>query len=657
MQQCSRRGAVKAFAFLIALAVLAAGGVAAAETGTTELSSHARKPLQFGRLFRRRQPPAAATAPPPVEPPAAPDAGLLEAAAGQACQVGAWGAFSACVRTGLNEWSQSRSRPLLLPGAKCPELLESTPCEPQLQPKPAADQQALQQVTMAAATAVPLALQAAMHGVMSDQAYNLVPWMRVQGELPVPSALGLQVGYSSAQQTISLSSSSSNAFSLLVAADPLLLYNAVPAVMYVAVTADVSAIGITAATSTINIQPGQQVSLQVLGATKPIPNLLVPTDLTLRALPAAAAAAAAASGSSENVLLQLSALVMRPTPFDKFGFVQFGDVRLSGAAIGGLSSENLGSLTVSAPITVFGVEAPSSFVFDRRMESLVFLADLPQLDLTLLLHSVGVKLWLGKMDVQLTRVRQSYADVAFNGEYITRPAGMWFETDLKFLGMTSTTKFELTEEGASFVSDFSAAEATKAFKAQTTSRVQSILQGVAAALQSAGSSSNVTPAELLAAQSELADAAAAFEAARKKAINAVNAARSSASAAAFNVDSLRQQRSQALDTAFAQYQTADAAYAAAVSKAFVDASNAKATLERTQEEYSAAVAAAQTKKSSVMLYAYYGMTAFGQRLTGNFAVDVNDSPQELKLMVLDVLAGEVLRVVKSTYKDTQQFLL
>lgn len=63
------------------------------------------------------------------------------------------------------------------------------------------------------------------------------------------------------------------------------------------------------------------------------------------------------------------------------------------------------------------------------------------------------------------------------------------------------------------------------------------------------------------------------------------------------------------------------------------------------------------QKSSVMLYAYYGMTAFGQRLTGNFAVDVNDSPQELKLMVLDVLAGEVLRAVKSTYKDTQQFLL
>jgi hypothetical protein len=95
------------------------------------------------------------------------------------------------------------------------------------------------------------------------------------------------------------------------------------------------------------------------------------------------------------------------------------------------------------------------------MESLVFLADLPQLDFTLLLHSVGVKLWLGKMDVQLTRVRQSYADVAFNGEYITAPAGMWFESDLKFMGMTSRTKFELTGEGASFVSDFNATEVTK----------------------------------------------------------------------------------------------------------------------------------------------------------------------------------------------------
>jgi hypothetical protein len=48
-----------------------------------------------------------------------------------------------------------------------------------------------------------------------------------------------------------------------IAADPLLLYNAVPAVLYVAVTADVPALGIAGMTSTINIQPGQQMSLQV----------------------------------------------------------------------------------------------------------------------------------------------------------------------------------------------------------------------------------------------------------------------------------------------------------------------------------------------------------------------------------------------------------
>jgi hypothetical protein len=95
------------------------------------------------------------------------------------------------------------------------------------------------------------------------------------------------------------------------------------------------------------------------------------------------------------------------------------------------------------------------------MESLVFLADLPQLDLTLLLHSVGVKVWLGKMDVQLTRVRQSYADSAFNGEYITVPAGMRFEADLNFLGMTSLIKFELMEEGVSFVADFNSTEVLK----------------------------------------------------------------------------------------------------------------------------------------------------------------------------------------------------
>jgi hypothetical protein len=172
----------------------------------------------------------------------------------------------------------------------------------------------------------------------------------IQGEMPLSSALDLQVSYSSPQDTVTISSSSSNAFSLLsavsqplrrvfdlrpnsavaqdlpsaggpqqqqqfplqalqtsyasltvsssqgvqeavvglqgqyspsvlsaalglpfvlpddlfsVGSDPLLLYNAVPAVMYVSVTADVPAIGVEGMTSTINIQPGQQVALQV----------------------------------------------------------------------------------------------------------------------------------------------------------------------------------------------------------------------------------------------------------------------------------------------------------------------------------------------------------------------------------------------------------
>jgi hypothetical protein len=71
----------------------------------------------------------------------------------------------------------------------------------------------------------------------------------------------------------------------------------------------------------------------------------------------------AASGSGESVALQLSSLVMRPLAFDKFGFVQFGDVRLSAASHYGPSS--LSKLMLSAPVTVFGVEAPSSFVYDR----------------------------------------------------------------------------------------------------------------------------------------------------------------------------------------------------------------------------------------------------------------------------------------------------
>jgi hypothetical protein len=57
------------------------------------------------------------------------DASFLEAALlGQTCQVGAWGPYSACMRTAMNEWSQSRSRSVLQQGSKCPELVESMSC-------------------------------------------------------------------------------------------------------------------------------------------------------------------------------------------------------------------------------------------------------------------------------------------------------------------------------------------------------------------------------------------------------------------------------------------------------------------------------------------------------------------------------------------------
>jgi hypothetical protein len=57
----------------------------------------------------------------------------------------------------------------------------------------------------------------------------------------------------------------------------------------------------------------------------------------------------------------------------------------------------------------------------------------------------------------------------------------------------------------------------QAFKAQTTARVQSTLQGVAAALSAPASAQlDGSTAELLAAQKKLTDTTAAFEAARKQ---------------------------------------------------------------------------------------------------------------------------------------------
>jgi hypothetical protein len=104
-------------------------------------------------------------------------------------------------------------------------------------------------------------------------------------------------------------------------------------------------------------------SIKLPGIAAAVP-LQLTTDVSLRK---PLVAAAVSSGGSEGVFLQLSSLVMRPIAFDKFSFVQFGDVRLSGAAVGGLSG--LSKLALSAPVTVFGVEAPSSFVYDRWVGS------------------------------------------------------------------------------------------------------------------------------------------------------------------------------------------------------------------------------------------------------------------------------------------------
>ncbi|KAF8057273.1 Wscd1 [Scenedesmus sp. PABB004] len=90
---------------------------------------------------------------------AAPLAGAPPPAA--ACQVGAWGPFSACTRTGLNEWSHSRSRPLLKPGAACPALNETSACDPARTPRPAGASDA-QQLTLAVVTAMPLAIRSAL---------------------------------------------------------------------------------------------------------------------------------------------------------------------------------------------------------------------------------------------------------------------------------------------------------------------------------------------------------------------------------------------------------------------------------------------------------------------------------------------------------------
>jgi hypothetical protein len=99
-------------------------------------------------------------------------------------------------------------------------------------------------------------------------------------------------------------------------------------------------------------------SIKLPGIAAAVP-LQLATGVSLRKHPIPTAA----SGSGEGVALQLSSLVMRPLALDKFGFVQFEDVRLSAAANYGPSS--LSKMVLSAPVTVFGVEAPSSFVYDR----------------------------------------------------------------------------------------------------------------------------------------------------------------------------------------------------------------------------------------------------------------------------------------------------
>lgn len=64
------------------------------------------------------------------------------------------------------------------------------------------------------------------------------------------------------------------------------------------------------------------------------------------------------------------------------------------------------------------------------------------------------------------------------------------------------------------------------------------------------------------------------------------------------------------------------------------------------------------QNTSVVLYVYYDITVLGQQMVGNFAIDVNASPQqEMKLMLVDLMAGEALRAVNAVHTDIQPFMV
>lgn len=188
-------------------------------------------------------------------------------------------------------------------------------------------------------------------------------------------------------------------------------------------------------------------SLKLPGMATPV-GLQLTTGLSVRKV-----------NGQDAVASQLSSLILTPVSFDKFTFVQFGDLRLAAAAT--YSPLQLTNFMLSGPVTLFGASAPSIFVHDNKTSSMVFMSNLPVLDLQLLVQTMGVMVNLGSLNVQLSRVLMSYADTEVKGDYISVPAGMWFEADAHFLGMKSFVKFELTAAGAAFVAKFSSDEFTK----------------------------------------------------------------------------------------------------------------------------------------------------------------------------------------------------
>jgi len=208
--------------------------------------------------------------------------------------------------------------------------------------------------------------------------------------------------------------------------------------------------------------------VQLQGSTGPVAMDLSAVTITT---PTAIVGTSSLNSSPAPVTATLEGRTLSPVALNGFSFLQFGAMNISAAT--GFQPSQLKDLTLSGPLTAFGVPGTASFstssggvVQQEGSHAVQLSAYLPSLDLPMLARSMGANMSLGAVGADLQSFRVQFSPdarkatpTAARNSQDQSSLPLSVSAELRMLGMSSYVSFDLSaEQGASIAASFVAGQ-------------------------------------------------------------------------------------------------------------------------------------------------------------------------------------------------------